>query len=1204
MFGKIAAFEFRYQVKSPIFWVTSGIFFLLTFLFVASDSISIGGGGNIHENSPHTIAQTHLILAVFYMFVTTAFVANVIVRDDETGFGSILRSTRIGKFDYLYGRFTGAFLAVALSFLAVPLAIIVGAAMPWLDPETIGPFIPQAYLFAYFVLALPALLLTSSLFFALATVTRSLMWTYIGVIVLLVLFIIASIALDKPEFDKPAALWEPFGTAAFAVATKYWTAAERNTVMPVLEGALLFNRVFSLALSAGFLALAYALFRFQSGALSGKKGKRERLAAAAAPDAPPPPLGALPKPVFNAGSAWAQLVARTRLDMQQVFGSPAYAVLLFIGLANSLGGLWFATEEAGYGGAIYPVTRVLIPTLLGTFGLIPIIIAAYYAGELVWREREKKTHEIIDSTPVPDWAYIAPKTLAISLVLISTLVVSIAAGVGVQASKGFFDFQLGQYLLWYLLPFSVSMILVAALAIFLQVISPHKFVGWGLMVLCIVANLSLPKLGFEHALYLYGGGGGLLGPLIPLSDMNGQGEFWVRTTWLRVYWSAFALILLVLGYALWRRGTEGRLWPRLKRLPRRLTGKAGVTLAAAALVFVGAGGFIYYNTNILNPYRTDIDDEKWQADFERELIKYIDTPRPKIVSMKLEVAIYPDEPRLSTWGSYVVENRTNQPLKEIHVLFDRDLKVSALNIQGGRATRTPYDRFNYRIFALDTPMLPGEQRTISFTTERAQRGFRNSGNEIRVVGNGTFVNNAEFAPFLGMELRGLLQDRPKRRKYLPEMPVERRMPKLGDAASRQFNYLRHDADFVTADITISTVADQTPIAPGYKVSDVTRDGRRTARFVTEAPVLPFFSVQSARYKVSRETYRGIDIAVYYDPRHPWNVERMKTGAKASLDYYQANFSPYQFRQLRFLEFPAYDDFAQAFANTMPWSENLGFIADYSDPSKIDMVTYIGAHEIGHQWWAHQVIGADQQGSTSLSETLAQYSALMVMKRMYGEDQIRKFLKFELDSYLRARGGEPLEELPLYRVENQGYIHYRKGSLVMYRLQREIGEAAVNRALQRILRIHAFNGAPYPTSIDLVSALRAEAPADKQDLITDLFQKITLYDIQTRSVAVKKRADGRFDVTLTVQARKLYADGKGKETEAPLSETLDVGLFTAMPGEKGFSGKSVVTMVKRPIRSGTQTLTFTVDRAPRYAGVDPYNYLIDRNSDDNVAKVGG
>lgn len=1196
MFGKIAAFEFRYQVKSPIFWVVAIVFFLLTFGFVASDVISIGGGGNIHENSPFVIAQTHLILAIFYMFVTTAFVANVIVRDDETGFGPILRTTRIAKFDYLYGRFTGAFLAAALSFIAVPLAIIIGSAMPWLDPETLGPFDAKAYLFAYFVLALPALLLTSSIFFALATVTRSLMWTYVGVIGLLVAWIIAGFALDKPEFDKAAALWEPFGTAAFGLATKYWTAAERNAMVPAFEGALLFNRAFSLALSAGFLALAYALFRFQSGALSGKKARRDKLAMIAAADAPPPPLARLPKPQFDAAAARGQLLARTRLDMGQVFGSPAYVVLLFMGLANALGSLLFATDETTYGGSIYPVTRVLIPTLAGTFGLIPIIVAVYYAGELVWREREKKTHEIVDSTPVPDWAFIAPKTLAISLVLVSTLLVSVLAALAVQASKGFFDVQLGQYLLWYVVPQSVDFILLAVLAVFFQVLSPHKFVGWGLMVLYYVGSITLGNLGFEHNLYNYGGVTG-----VPLSDMNGQGKFWIGATWFRVYWSAFALMLLVLGYALWRRGTETRLWPRLRRLPRRLTGKAGATFAAGLIVFAASGGFIYYNTNVLNAYRTNLQDEKWQADFEKALIGYVDTPRPKIVSMKLDVDVYPDEPRLMTRGSYVVENRTTQPLKEIHVLFDRDLKVSALNIQGGRSIRT-YDRFNYRIFALDTPMLPGERRTITFTTERSQQGFRNRGNETRVVGNGTFVNNAEFAPILGMERQGFLQDRAKRRKY--DLPVEQRMPKLGDPASRQYHYLRHDADFVTADITVSTVADQTPIAPGYKVSETISNGRRTARFVTESPVMPFFSVQSARYEVSKETYKGVEIAVYYDAKHPWNVERMKKGAKASLDYYQANFSPYQFRQLRFLEFPAYADFAQAFANTMPWSENLGFIADYSDPSKIDMVTYIGAHEIGHQWWAHQIIGADQQGSTSLSETLAQYSALMVMKHMYGEDQIRKFLKFELDRYLRSRGGEVVEELPLYRVENQGYIHYRKGSLVMYRLQRELGEPAVNRALQTLLRDHAFKGAPYPISSDLVSALRAEAPADKQALITDLFEKITLYDIQTRSVAVKKRADGRFDVTLTVKARKLYADGKGKETEAPLNETLDVGLFTAMPGDKAFGSKDVITMVRRPIRSGTQTLTFTVDKAPKYAGVDPYNYLIDRNSDDNVGKVGG
>ncbi|KQZ02823.1 aminopeptidase [Caulobacter sp. Root1455] len=1196
MFGKIAGFELRYQLKSPVFWVVAVIFFLLTFGVTTISQISIGLGPSDHRNGPYALAESHLIFSLFYMFVTTAFVSNVVVRDDETGFGPILRATRLTKFDYLYGRFLGAFAAAAISFLVVPLAVFLGSLMPWVDSELLGPNRLDAYVFAYVVLALPSLLLTSAMFFALATVTRSMMWTYVGVIAFMVVWIVANIALGKPEFEQASALWEPLGTAAYGLVTKYWTASERNTLIPPVAGALLFNRGLALAASAGFLVLAYSLFRFQSAELSGARVGKRKAASSSEVMAEAPPSMPVTRvaPRFDAAWAWAQLVARTRLDMGQVFKSPAYFVLLALGLVNCAGALWFATDVGSYGGAIRPLTRMLLRPLAGSFSLIPMIIAIYYAGELVWRERDRKTHEIIDAAPVADWAFVAPKVAAISLVLLSTLAVSVLAAIVSQLAHGYFNLELDKYLLWYLLPQAVDWILLAVLAVFLQAIAGHKFLGLGLMVIYIVSTLTFVNLGFEHNLYNYGGVTD-----VPTSDINRLGKFWIGAWWFRLYWTAFAVGLVVLTYALWRRGTETRLWPRLRRLPSRLTGKAGLTFAVAAAVFVAAGGFIYVNTNVWNVYRTKIDNEKWQADYEKTLLRFENTPQPKIVAMKLDVDLHPHDPRVDTKGVYTLENRSGQILKEIHVRFDRDLKVRGLSIEGARSKQT-FDRFNYRIFVFDTPMKPGERRMMSFITERAQKGFRNRGDDTRVVDNGTFINNTEIAPTLGMSRDGLLQDRAKRRKY--GLPPERRIAKLGDIPSRQFNGLRHDADFVSSDITVTTEIDQTPIAPGYQVSDQVRGGRRTARFVTEAPILPYMSIQSARYAVARDRYKGVDLAIYYDPHHPWNIERMKTGMKASLDYYQANFSPYQFRQLRFQEFPGYADFAQSFANTIPWSENLFFIAKYDDPEKIDMVTYVGAHEIGHQWWAHQVIGADQQGGAMLSETFSQYSALMVMKRMYGEAQIRKFLKFELNSYLRARGGDPLEEQPLARVESQPYVYYRKGSLVMYRLQHEVGEDTVNRALRKLIADHAFKGAPYPTSLDFLAALRAEVPADKQALITDLFEKITLYDLKTKTATTRKLPDGRFETVLTIEAKKLYAQGRGQETAAPLDEVLDVGLFTMEPGKKGFAEDKVVAFERRRIRSGTQTLTFVTKVAPKVAGVDPYNIVIDRNGDDNTAKV--
>jgi aminopeptidase N len=323
---------------------------------------------------------------------------------------------------------------------------------------------------------------------------------------------------------------------------------------------------------------------------------------------------------------------------------------------------------------------------------------------------------------------------------------------------------------------------------------------------------------------------------------------------------------------------------------------------------------------------------------------------------------------------------------------------------------------------------------------------------------------------------------------------------------------------------------------------------------------------------------------------------------AALDYYRANFGPYQFSYARIIEFPGYSSFAQAFAGTMPYSESIGFNADTDDPEKIDFTTYVVAHEMSHQYWAHQVIGADMQGGTLTSETLAQYSALMVMKRLYGPDKIRRFLKYELDNYLSNRKGEVVEELPLERVENQQYIHYRKGALAMYLLQERVGEDAVNLALRRFLDRFRFKGAPYLRSVDLIAEFRKVARThEQQQLITDLFERIALYDLKV-SDAVTRRQGLEWTTTLTLSAEKFYANGKGEDTKAKLDEPVEVGLFSARPGLGAFSARDVVLMGRERLHDGSQRVTLRSREKPTFAGIDPYNFYVDRNSDDNVRAV--
>ena len=1187
MFGKIAAFEFRYQLRQPAFWVIAIIFGLMSFGMLAAPNVAIGGGGNVNLNAPYALAAINSVMAMFFMLATTAIVANVVVRDDQSGFGPMIHATRITKFSYLYGRFLGAFAAVALCFLVVSVGVLAATLAPWVDKETIGPFRPWDYLYNYLVLGLPGLLLTSALFFVLATVTRSMMATYVGVVAVFIAYLAASGTLgSRPEFETVMAWVEPFGAAAYGLVTKYWTAFEKNTLNVPLQGVFLWNRLLWIGFSLALLAAAYPLYRpSPRGAKEGRTDKLRKLAEAAAPAAA---LGrTLPSPTEGFAAGWTRLASRTAFEVSLVIKSPAYVILMLLGLAFAVTTLFFIGEI--YGAPVLLVTRVVIDGM--PFGLIAMIVAIYYSGELVWRDRERKVHEIIDASSTPDWTFLIPKTLALILVLASIAIVGVIAGVAVQTFKGYTHYEFDKYLFWYVIPQTVGFATLAVLAIFVQSLSPNKFVGWAIMVVYVIGVSVARTVGLDHVLYRYGGGVGM-----PLSDMNGQGDFAGFSIWTDTYWAMASIILLTLGYALWRRGTETRLMPRLKRLPHRLKGPAGVVGGLALIAFIGLGAFIYTNTNVWNEYRSQEAQEKLQAEYEKTLLRFETTPQPTLVDVKLNLDLHPRAPRLETRGTYVIENRTGAPLSEMHMRWNDDLEMQTLTVDGARMVRE-WPEFDYRIYRFDTPMAPGERRTVSFETVLQQRGFKNSGNTTRIVDNGTFVNNMEFAPTIGMDRSGVLQDRSKRRKY--GLPPELRPAKLEDMTATRRNYI--GADWVTADVTVTTDADQTALAPGQVRSDTTANGRRTMRFVTESPVLYFLSVQSARYEVARQMHDGVEMVVFHDAQHGRNVPRMMTALEKSLDYFQANFSPYQFRQARISEFP-YGSYAQSMPNTFAWSENLGFIADLSDESKIDYVTYIGAHEFAHQWWAHQVVGADMQGATLMSETLAQYSALMVMREMYGPDKIRRFLKFELDNYLRSRGSERIEELPLNRMENQQYIHYRKGAVVMYLLADQIGEANVNRALSQFLAQHAFKPAPYPRSTDLIALIRANAPADKQALITDLFEKITLYDVKTTEATATRRADGRWDVAVTVVARKLYADGQGEETEAPLNETFDIGLFSAEPGKGAFDASNVLLFERRPLRGGTQTFRFVTATKPSFAGADPYNKWIDRNSDDNIRAV--
>lgn len=1240
MFRHIVGFEWRYQVRSPVFWVGCLIFFLLAFGATASDNVQIGSLGSVHKNAPYAIVQTLALLGVFSIFVTVAMVANVVVRDDDTGFAPIIRTTSIDKASYLGGRFVGASAAAFVVLAMVPLGIWIGTLMPWQDVEKIGPFVASHYLVGLFAFELPTLLITAALFFAVAIATRSLVWSNVCAVVVLILFFVARGATrNDPAWEHVAALLDPFGPTPVSYVTKYWTASERNTLLPPFTGVLLANRLLWTAVACAVFAIAYRLFRFEmhfdkpaaetaADAPAGPvkltraqkaarrhqaelaalgeanpAGVRELLAAEARRNAP-----VLPDiPPATRATARAQLWELAKIDMAFVFRSPVYYVLIAIGLLLSGSNLWFGGEILG--SPSWPVTRLMVQALQNGYSLLPIILAIFYAGELVWRDRDRRMHEIIDATAAPDWTHLVPKVVAIAAVLVSSMLLGVLAAIAFQALNGFFRFEIVGYLAWFVWPMAVGAILIAILTVFVQVLVSHKYIGWAVMLVYFVASVMLSNIGFEHNLYNYAGS-----PQVPLSDMNGLGRFWIGQAWFQLYWAAFATMLLVLSHALWRRGTTVALRPRLAQVGQHLRGTPAAILGVAAAVWVASGAWIFYNTNVLNRYTTQPERDRRAADFEKTLLPFEKVVQPRVADVTLNVELYPRAARAVTHGSFALVNRSDAPIPVLHLQWAENLTLDSISFPGA-TVQTDYPRFHYRIYKLATPLQPGERRVLDFTTTLEQRGFRNDRQMTDVVPNGTFIHNFAITPSVGFARQGLLDERAKRRKY--GLPAELRPPKLEDESARQFNELLHDSDWVTSDITITTDGDQTPIAPGQVVSDTgvakEREARRTVRFKSDAPINQYFSIQSGRYDIRRAVWHApaqgdqaahdVDLAVYYAPGHEFNVDRMLAAMNESLALFNKEFSPYQFRQARIIEFPGYAAFAESFANTIPFSEDIGFVQHWTNPTKIDVATYVTAHEIGHQWWGHQLVPSEQQGASMLVETFAQYSALLVMEQHYGKDQVRRFLKYELDRYLRSRGGAVLEELPLNRVENQDYIYYRKGSVAMYWAKEALGQDVVDRAMRKLLAQVAFKGPPYPNTTDFLKLLRAEAGPGNEEVISDLFERITLLDLKATNATATKRPDGRYEVTFEVEAHKYYADGAGKETEAPMNEQVEVGVFAAKPGDKGFGPSDVLLLHKVPVHGPPMPVTVVVDSRPMWVGIDPYNKRIDRNTDDNLTQVG-
>lgn len=1199
MFRTFFSFEVKLWLRGMMLYVFILIVATLTFFATYSENVRIGGTGeNTLRNAPHVIQTYFGVLSILCAVMVTAFVNSAASRDFAYNTHQIIFTKPISKMSYLFGRFWGSALIAAVPLIGISIGVIfagfLGKVAPGNDPEQWGPIVWEAHAWGMLVFAIPNAIFIAALVFAIAIWTRSSVASFLGVLLVIVAYSISGVLLGDIDNLNIAQLADPFGARAFGIETRYWTVDEKNTQYATLTGMMLWNRLLWLGVSAVIFAVASWRFQFTERNKISWFGGKKKLGESASLAASATSM-ALPTVTYHSGfrTQLRQLRSQIGIDFFTTLKSNVFIVVILFALINCAASLMLNKSE-GFGNASLPVTYKMIDIVRGSMYIFLLAMVGFYSGVLVWKERESHLDEVYDALPHPTWLVYSGKLISLVLLIGITILVGMSLSVVVQAAQGYHRHQFALYGREFTLDM-VVMICFCILGLFSHVVSPNKYFGYFLFVTVLIANAFITfLLGIESNMVSFGGL-----PSYTYSDMFGYAPFVAALAWFSGYWLAGGLLVSILCILLWRRGRESGVSARIQAARSRWTGGLRTAGIAAMLGWVAVAGWVFYNTQQLNAYMNSETQTELQADFEKQFKdKHGSTAQPRITKVKYTIDIFPKRRGLKLHGEQTLVNRSDVAIDTVYIALTEGFE-SEVTID--RATLDEdFEEFGYQVYTLDPALEVGESIQMEYTVEYEPVGFENSISQIQIVQNGTFFNN-QICPKIGYPTEWELIDKDDRKKN--DLSEPQRMPALDpeNLVARGNTYLSRSSDWVDVETVISTSSDQIAVAPGSLVREWEEDGRRYFHYKVDHPSVNFYSFISAEYKVARDKWNDVDIEVYYHADHEWNVPNMVQSVNDSLEYYSKAFGPYRHKQARIIEFPRIATFAQAFPGTMPYSEGIGFIADISEKDDIDMVYYVVAHEMAHQWWAHQVMGANMRGATLLSETLAQYSALMLMEKEYGRNMMRRFLRYEMDNYLRSRGSESLKEQPLRTVESsQGYIHYRKGSVVMYHLKEVMGEEQLNLALRSIVDKFGYKGPPYPTSVDLIDAIKANCPPEAHDLLSDLFDRITLFANRTHKATYKKLENGKFEVTIKVECRKYTADEKGKETEVEFKDEVEIGAFAAP--EEGRKYGETLYREKVIAKSGDNEFVFVVDEVPDKAGIDPFLLLIDRMPRDNTKKV--
>ncbi|MFT3677796.1 MAG: M1 family aminopeptidase [Chitinophagaceae bacterium] len=701
----------------------------------------------------------------------------------------------------------------------------------------------------------------------------------------------------------------------------------------------------------------------------------------------------------------------------------------------------------------YVNSGLMTNAIIQHFYELGLIIVLYYAFDIFWRSNNARFNLIESSTANTSAAYFA-KWISLAVVALIFTLALIVEGIAFQLLYNYPAIEWKVYS--NLFPFiTLPLIVMSGFLLLIKKTINHKYVGLGVAVLFVF--IMATSIGKNFITY----------PLAKIfyviqmkySDMNGFGLY--GSAYLKgIFFGLCCLVaLLSIYYLVKKTNRSWQVW----------------------MLLIGAVSLSSYTgIKLLDGYKPKSETASLtaQANYEKQYRKYSNRPQPTVTSIITTVDLFPEENAYHIKGTYILENKTNSNIDSILVNFANDFKIKSAALQIADEIITVKDQ--YQVLALQKALMPNQKATFHFNISYQWKAVNGHQSFNAIVENGSFMRISRYYPHFGYVLENETEDKATRKKY-----------KLGaPSATTRFDAPKTaNDDFITLDMTISTSGNQTALGVGELAKSWKQQNRNYFQYKTDDPIPFRFGISSAQYAVKKETYKGKSFEIYYHPAHAENVDHLINNARLTMDYCETNFGPYPFKTIRFAEVSGFTSgfAATAYPATIYMTENMVFHSNIKTDKQQDVINELAGHELSHLWWGNNQINPDDRdGAAMLTETMAMYTEMMLLKKMYGKEKMLDRIKMHLDIYSFSKGFSI--EQPLYKVQpGETHISYSKGAVVMYLLSELIGEQKVNEVLRSFMEKHKYPN-PKPVSTDFLDELYRLTPPSVHSKIDTLFKK--------------------------------------------------------------------------------------------------------------------